>query len=121
VIETNTGNFDSSLAAMDKISGFHHGGDKVVADFIDVDGFGFAPASLITQVDVTVAAVFTTASTIGYFSDGNGVHSEMDKKAQTAQIYIDVNHDGNFDVATDMVIHLDGLKSNLVTADFQFH
>jgi VCBS repeat-containing protein len=119
----NTGNTDSSLAAMDTITGFVHA-SGALADFFDLKGFGIAAAAKITATDVTPAVggptQFTSADVVGYFADGNSVHSEIDKKAAEVQIYVDVNHNGNFDAASDMVIHLLGVKVNLVTADFHF-
>jgi VCBS repeat-containing protein len=124
VVGHNTGNVDSSLGAMDTISGFQHG-----LDSIDLKGFGIAANSAITAVDVTPFAGgqngFTSASVAGYFTAagpgaGNSVVSEIDRVAGEVHIMVDVNHDGNFDPNVDMVIHVLGPKSNLVASDFHF-
>jgi len=123
VTGTNTSNTDSSLAAMDTVTGFVHT-SGVLADFFNLKGYGIAANAKITDIDVTPAVggptQFTSISVVGYFSDGNVVHSEIDRKAAEVQIYVDVNHNGNFDAATDMVIHVLGLNVNLVASDFHF-
>ena len=63
---------------------------------------------------------FTSADTLNYFADGNAIHSEFDKTQGAAQIYIDANHDKSFEAASDLVIQVTGLKSNLVISDFHF-
>ncbi len=110
-------NRDSSLAAMDTISGFIKG------DIIEVNGFGFAPAAIAAVTATPIALPFTSASVVGYFADGNAVHVESDAAitARSAQIYIDANHNGNFDAASDIVIHVDGFKPAFTIKDFQFH
>jgi VCBS repeat-containing protein len=128
-IGTNTGNRDSSFAAMDRITDFSHGGGAAPQDIIELNGFGFAAANIaaITNTTLGVGGAFTSANVIGYFADGNAIHSEKltvgtgNAQTRSEQIYIDVNHNGNFDVASDMVIHLDNFGNGLTTADFQFH
>jgi VCBS repeat-containing protein len=127
-------NIDSSLAAMDRITDFHGGGGgggggggKVggVAngDIIELNGFNFAPASIAAVTATAVALPFTSASVVGYFADGHAVHIESDATvgARSAQIYVDANHNGNFDAGQDLVIHVDGMKAAFTIADFQFH
>jgi VCBS repeat-containing protein len=126
VVGHNTGNTDSSLAAMDTITGFVHGSPGgVLSDTIDLKGFGIAANATIAVSDVTpappVVGGFTSAAVVGYFTNaGSSVVSEIDRKAAEVHVYVDVNHDGNFDPLVDMVIHLIGPKSNLVTSDFHF-
>jgi hypothetical protein len=108
---------------MDHITDFASG-----VDFIDLNGFGFAAANTaaITATNIK-AAPFTSADVAGYFADGNAIHVEQGKTlagAPTAQqIYIDVNHNGNFDAASDLVIHLDpgAIVKGVASTDFQFH
>ena len=103
------------------------GGGKVggVAngDIIELNGFNFAPASIAAVTATAIALPFTSASVVGYFADGNAVHVESDAAvtARSAQIYVDANHNGNFDAGQDLVIHVDGMKAAFTVADFQFH
>jgi VCBS repeat-containing protein len=123
-----TPNIDSSLAAMDTITDFHRVGAAIhgvrtVPDIIELNGFNFAPASIAAVTDTAIALPFTSASVVGYFADGNAVHVESDAAvtARSAQIYVDANHNGNFDAGQDLVIHVDGMKAAFTVGDFQFH
>jgi VCBS repeat-containing protein len=134
VIGTNTGNLDSSVAAMDHITDFQHGGGGNPQDIIELNGFGFAgvnAGNVAAITNATVVTAFTSGNSATYFGDGNAIHTEKlsvstgtggNKVTTTSeQIYVDVNHNGAFDAASDLVIHLDNFSNGLTTADFQFH
>jgi Ca2+-binding RTX toxin-like protein len=121
-IGAGASNSDSNVAAMDHITDFQHGlGHQ---DIIEVNGFGFSAASTATVTANNIAAgAYTSASVVGYFADGNVVHTEKQTLGTviSEQIYIDANKDGNFDPTKDIVIHLDNFSRGLTSADFQFH
>jgi VCBS repeat-containing protein len=113
---------DSTITAMDHITNFLAG-----TDIIELNGFAFSAAStaLITTTSIKATAVFTSSDVAGYFADGNAIHIETQKTGIATnplvqQIYVDVNHNGNFDAATDLVIHMDNSKG-VTSVDFQFH
>jgi hypothetical protein len=90
-------------------------------EVIELDGFGFTAAATtsITSVTVPTASGFTASDAAGYFSDGNAVHVEQAANG-SAQVYVDANHSGSFEAASDLVVHLDHLAQALVISDFQF-
>jgi len=110
---------DSTVAAMDHITSYLAG-----TDIIELNGFGFAAANTAAVTATNIkAAPFTSSDVVGYFAaDVNVVHIETQKVGTilVQQIYVDVNHNGNFDAATDLMIHLDNSKG-LTNLDFQFH
>jgi hypothetical protein len=87
---------DSRIGALDSLTDFTHATDK-----IDVSAFNFAgqPQTVATNN----VGSFTTANTAGFFGT-NGVI--VQKVGAAEQIYIDVNHDGSFQAAGDLVIRL---------------
>jgi hypothetical protein len=95
------GNFDT-------INGFVHGTDKI--DFLAL--------SLATGVANTNPGSFTSVNTTGLFSShGTGTGIVVQQVGGAEQVYVDVNHDGNFNTNSDMMIHLNGI-TNLANTDF---
>jgi hypothetical protein len=67
---------------------------------------------------------FTAGNTAGYFGEGNVVHVEklaIAGQPTSERIYVDANKSGSFEVAADLVIHLDNFSQGLTNLDFQFH
>jgi Ca2+-binding RTX toxin-like protein len=128
-------NIDSSLAAMDHITDFTTS-PATALDSIDLNGFGFAAdaAGVPAATAVTATTVkapptgsgFTAVDTPGYFSAlGAGVVVNAEKMVvgatTTERIYVDANHDGSFELASDLVIQLDNFAKGLTNLDFHFH
>jgi len=117
-------NSDSHVGAMDTITDFAHLQGSLFQEVVELNGFGFTAAGTasITPVIVAAASGFTASDKASYFSDGNVVHVEQAvDQPGSAQIYVDANQSGNFEAASDLVIHLDHLAQGLVRSDFQFH
>jgi hypothetical protein len=102
--KSGTGNFDT-------INGFVQGTDKI--DFRAL----FLTAN--TGVANTNPGSFTSGNTTGLFSSqvaGTGIVVQHAGGAE--QVYVDVNHDGNFNTGSDMMIHLNGITAPLANTDF---
>jgi VCBS repeat-containing protein len=110
---------DSNVAHFDTITDFKHGNDT---DLIDLTAFGLAPASgeefhtngTATGVQTTDAANFFDVSGTTYAVVSTQVGSDT-------YVYADLNGNGNFDAAGDLVIELSGFtQTNLSSGDFLF-
>ena len=77
-------------------------------------------AFLLSNHNVTNASVgaFQGNSTAPGFFGTNSVVVQHFGGAE--QVYVDVNHNGAFDPASDLVIHLDSITSTLAGTDFIF-
>jgi hypothetical protein len=107
---------------MDHIVDFTHGGGG--SDVIELNGFNFSAASTAAVTATTVQGGFTAGNTAGYFGEGNVVHVEklaIAGQPTSERIYVDANKSGSFEVAADLVIHLDNFSQGLTNLDFQFH
>jgi hypothetical protein len=107
------------VAHFDTITDFKHGNDT---DLIDLTAFGLAPASgeefhtngTATGVQTTDAANFFDVSGTTYAVVSTQVGSDT-------YVYADLNGNGNFDAAGDLVIELSGFtQTNLSSGDFLF-
>lgn len=98
----------SKLASPDTVSGFAVGTDK-----IDLKAFGLSSL----KVDAVLSA---TTNPAGEFADFFKSGGNSYAVAQTADaIYVDVNKDGSFNTASDLVIKL-GTAAVTVATDFIF-
>jgi Ca2+-binding RTX toxin-like protein len=110
----------SVQAGLDVIADFTHLTDK-----IDLNGFGFTAPEKALAADAAVAS-FASASAANYFHsagvDGPAIKVEYLSGTTQAQVYVDVNKDGNFDRATDIAIHFNNIAAtaHLTLADFSF-
>jgi Ca2+-binding RTX toxin-like protein len=110
----------SVQTGLDVIADFAHGTDR-----IDLNGFGFTAPEKALAADAAVNG-FTGGSVANYFHaagvDGPAVKVEYLNGTTQAQVYIDVNRDGNFDRAVDITIHLNNIAAtaHLTLADFSF-
>jgi len=93
-------------AGADRLSTF-----SVASDRIDLVAFGFtgAAASLATKT----TSGFTTTATTGFFG-GSAVAVEYALRGNTAQVYVDVNRDGNLG-SGDLLLQLTGVARNTLT------
>jgi hypothetical protein len=98
-------------APMDEIADF-----TSLTDRIELDGFAFTSAERQTILNKDVAG-FTGAAAAGFFG---GLAVRVEYGGGTAQVYVDVDKDNNFDPAHDMVIHLDAIAAHLARNDFGF-
>ncbi|WP_166096860.1 DUF4214 domain-containing protein [Rhizobium flavescens] len=96
----------SVVGAVDTINGFN----AVNADKIDLKAFSLG-------ADTTIKAVVTSpAADVAGFFDGT---NHLAFNAGAATLYVDVNKDGNFNAASDLVITLAGVTAaNLDKTDF---
>jgi hypothetical protein len=100
-----TGNFDT-------INGFVQGTDK-----IDFSALSLTLTS--TGVANTNPGSFTSGNTTSLFSSqGTGTGIVVQHAGGAEQVYVDVNHDGNFNTNSDMMIHLNGIAAYLTNIDF---
>jgi Ca2+-binding RTX toxin-like protein len=110
----------SVQTGLDVIADFAHGTDK-----IDLNGFAFTPLEKALTADAAVNG-FTGGSVANYFhaaaADGPAIKVEYLNGTTQAQVYVDVNRDGNFDKATDIAIHLNNIAAtaHLTLGDFSF-
>ncbi|HEY3149773.1 MAG TPA: calcium-binding protein, partial [Dongiaceae bacterium] len=107
---------DSTIGAIDVLTDFTHGDDK-----IDLTAFGFT-GSAASAIKETAVGAFTAANTVDFFDQSGadrGVVVEYSGGA--AQVYVDVNKDGNFNTSQDVVVHLNAVTSlALDVNDFKF-
>lgn len=108
----NTSNV-SKLAAADAVTGF-----ATTVDKIDLKAFG------LTSLKIDGVAT-VTANPAGEFADffksgGNSYAVAYSNVAGAEAIYVDVNKDGNFNTATDLVIKVAGIAAPVVAGDFIF-
>jgi hypothetical protein len=84
----------SSVGKVDEIRGFSH-------DIIDLSSFGMVNAAIA----VKTASAQQTADSGGFFS---GKGAAMAQVGSDTYIYVDANHDGSFNAATDVTIKVVG-------------
>ena len=53
-----------------------------------------------------------------FSSQGTGIGIVAQHVSGAEQVYVDVNHDGNFTTSNDLVIHLNSITANLTNTDF---
>jgi hypothetical protein len=101
---------ESGSSSKDTITNFRHGFDKI--DFS-------ALALSNTAVANTINSPFANGNTTGLFSSqGAGTGIVVQHASGAEQVYVDVNHDGNFTMANDIIIHLNSITANLTSTDF---
>jgi Ca2+-binding RTX toxin-like protein len=107
---------DSTISAMDVLTDFTHGDDK-----IDVSAFGFT-GSAASAIKETAVGAFTAANTVDFFDQsGTDRGIVVEYSGGAAQVYVDVNKDGNFSTSQDLVVHLNTVVSlALDVNDFKF-
>jgi Ca2+-binding RTX toxin-like protein len=86
----------NNLSAADVISDFHTG------DFIGIDNI---VGGIAAVTNVGTVANFPTADTAGFFG-GNAVAVEYD--GSSTRVFVDANHDGNFNLNQDLVVQVAG-------------
>jgi hypothetical protein len=88
---------DSTFTAFDTVKLFFSGADK-----LDVSSLGFNGANAITKVAALTGAA-PGGDTAGFFGAGaNGSQAVFD--TATGRLFLDSNHDGNFNIQSDTVI-----------------
>ncbi len=109
---------DSTLSAMDVITGFTAGGSD---DEIDLDAFDFSGAAA-AAIKETAPAAFTAADTLDFFDDAGTYRAVVaEYSGGNAQVYVDANQDGHFTAAADLVIRLNAIAPNaLSTSDVSY-
>ncbi|MDG3580204.1 DUF4214 domain-containing protein [Rhizobium sp. YJ-22] len=100
----------SVVGAIDVIKGFAAGTSSTSVDKIDLKAFALGADTTIKTITTT-----PTADVAGFFDTTNRLaFNDTDKL-----LYVDVNKDGNFNAATDLVIKLDLVGvANLDKGDF---
>ena len=103
---------DSTVNVMDHITDF----TQAQGDQINLHAFG------LTNHNVTNATVvaFQGNTIVPGFFGLNSVVVQHNTLTGAEQVYVDVNHNGAFDPASDLVIHLDSITANLTGTDFIF-
>lgn len=111
----------ADVAKIDGITGFQTGGG-LTTDRIDVTNFAFTGAAgAVVNVSAKVAGTTDLTSIANLFQDvaGNrGVASAI--VGADSYVFIDVNKDGNFTAANDIVVKLTGLGTGITNTDVQF-
>jgi serralysin len=109
---------DSTLSSMDVITDFVAGG---TLDEMDLKAFTFT-GSRIADIKETSPASFTGADTLNFFdASGTDRAVAVEYNGGNAHVYVDVNKDGDFTAANDLVISLNTITANAFTvADFVF-
>jgi Ca2+-binding RTX toxin-like protein len=109
---------DSTLSAMDTINGFSADGTE---DEIDLDAFDFSGV-VATAIKGTTVLSFTESDELDFFDDaGTDRAVVVQYFSGNAQVYVDVNQDGNLTTADDLVVRLNAISPNSLTvSDFLF-
>lgn len=124
IVDTNSDGkltIAADVAKIDSITGFVTGG-ALTTDRIDVTNFAFTGAAgAVVNVSAKVAGTTDLTSIANLFQDiaGNrGVASAV--VGADSYVFIDVNKDGNFTAANDIVVKLTGVNTGIVNTDVQF-
>src|SRR5262249_15119877 len=90
-------------------------------DKIDLDAFNFS-GTAIANIKETSPASFTTGDTTDFFdAAGTDRAVVVEYNGGDAQVFVDVDKDGNFSTDFDLVIRLDNVTANsLAVGDFVF-
>ena len=115
----------SKIGFVDNVTNFNHGVDK-----IDLSAFNLGSVSQDAIADIRTAAGNNTGTDVaGFFFDAaanagagatRGVVVESFAGGNNTRVFVDVNHDGNFSTAQDLVIDLAGANVGLTASDFIF-
>jgi hypothetical protein len=102
---------ESGSSSKDTITNFRHGFDKI--------DFSALALSNTAVANTPINGSFANGNTTGLFSSqdaGTGIVVQHASGAE--QVYVDVNHDGNFTTANDIIIHLNSITASLTSTDF---
>jgi S-layer protein len=121
----NPGVGTGTRSTMDVISGFTQGTDKI--DLTQISGFGSTGQGVANATVADLAGVTAKLATADIFKDGGGLQRgvldiQITGTPATHYLVIDVDHNGQYNAATDMVVQLVASTNNnaLVNTDFNF-